>query len=122
MSASVGNVAEAEVTAASEQADSSSRGVLVAPIVFIILISLLTSCTLLWVSGNVLNRNAEAVATHLARSLIAVRGLALRDLANDLSSAPGAHANLIANPGSRAASETLGMGAGRAGKVVRQVA
>ncbi len=108
MNASVSRAVEGEVTATPDSSDPSSRGVLVAPIVFIILISLLTSCTLLWVSGRVLNENAEAAAVHLADSLISVRGQALRDLANDLSSDSGAVARLTANPDLEATAQALG--------------
>ena len=109
MNASLGTAAEANLPAAPEAMNDSSRGALVAPIVVIIFISLLTTCVLVWVSGRVLNRNAETVSTNLVRSMFEFRGESLKDITSDAAlnvESPGAPAE----PGGPAAEVGLSEG------------
>ena len=109
MNASLGTAAEANLPTAPEAMNDSSRGALVAPIVVIIFISLLTTCVLVWVSGRVLNRNAETVSINLARSMFEFRGESLKDITSDAAlnvESPGAPAD----PAGQAAEVGLGEG------------
>ncbi len=83
MSASASTIERAGQLPASEAARASSRGGLVSPVIFIISISLLVTCGLVWASAQLLNRNAEATTQHLARSMLASKMQALRSLAMD---------------------------------------
>jgi signal transduction histidine kinase len=78
-----------------EAAKNSTRGGLVSPVVFIISISLLVTCGLVWASAQLLNRNAEATSKHLAQSMLATRTQALQSVAVDSAGADNSYARLI---------------------------
>jgi signal transduction histidine kinase len=78
-----------------EAAKNSTRGGLVSPVVFIISISLLVTCGLVWTSAQLLNRNAEATTKHLAQSMLATRTQTLRSLAMEKAWAESSHARLV---------------------------
>ena len=95
MSASAGTIERVGQLPSSEAARASTRGGLVSPVVFIISISLLVTCGLVWSSAQLLNRNAEATTTHLARSMLTNKLHALRSLAIDSAWSDDSFNNLI---------------------------
>ncbi len=122
MNASLGTASEANLPAASETINDSSRGALVAPIVVIIFISLLTTFVLVWVSGRVLNSNAEAVSTNLVLSMLEFRGESLKDIASDAALNAESAGASAAGPDGAPARVALGEGlAQRHGIVVTMV-
>lgn len=95
MSVTASTVERAGQLNASEATRESSRGGLVSPVIFIISISLIVTCGLVWSSAQLLNRNAEATTQHLARSMLASKMQALRSLAMDSAWSDDAFDHLV---------------------------
>ncbi len=81
MSAASGTVERAGPLASPESAKPSTRGGLVAPVILIILLSVLTAMVLVLTSARALNQNTRGASQNLANSMLAGKAKALRVLA-----------------------------------------
>lgn len=108
MDASASAALPSGAATATEAAKASARGGLVAPVIFIILISILTSCVLVWVSGRVLNDQANAIEAKLARSMLQSSIVDLQSLAFDVIGQNDADLNLVQQPDGDWAARRIG--------------
>jgi signal transduction histidine kinase len=74
---------QVEAPPSPESAKASSRESLVVPVIFIISLSVLTACGLVWITAETMNKNAQTTSQHLASSMLRDRTSALQRLAID---------------------------------------
>lgn len=103
-----GTVVQAGVPAIRDSAKTSSRESLVVPVIFIISISFLTACGLVWITAEILEQNAKATTQHLANTMLKGRIASLQQLASDYAWWDGAAQTLMARRDQNRIAESLG--------------
>ncbi len=95
MSTPSGTVVQAAAPASTDSAKAASRESLVVPVIFIISISFLTACGLVWITAEILDRNAKTTTQHLASTMLKGGIGSLRQLASDYAWWDGASRHLM---------------------------